>query len=101
MKSKHQVLTVKKPVLDLNILLIKPSHTLQRRPGYKVLGFKFKMFTVSIKEIQHVNVNSLQGYKECVTTGSISGICCVLGGFCFIYWPIGLLTVLQVLSTQE
>lgn len=60
---------------DLNSVLRNPSHVLCSRPGFwdSVLLFPKK-------ELQCMNMYILWRSEECVTTGSISSICCHLGG---------------------
>lgn len=71
-----------KLVLGLNIPLENPLDTLQRRLGFGVSDFNFKVCSIPEKELQCMNMITLLRYKDaCVTPGTILGIYCDLGGF--------------------
>lgn len=71
-----------KLIPGLNIPLENPLDALQRRLGFKVSDFSFKVCSISEKELQCMNMITILRCKDaCVTTGTILGIYCDLDGF--------------------
>jgi hypothetical protein len=71
-----------KLVRGLNISVENPLDALQRRPGFRVSDFSFKVCSVSEKELQCMKMITLLRCKDAyVTTGSILAIYCALVGF--------------------
>jgi hypothetical protein len=72
-------------VLGVNIPLENSLNALDKRPGFKVVDFKFHICSVFKKELNLVNMTFFRDAEhECVMTGTVSSICCDLDGLCDI-----------------
>lgn len=82
-----------KSLIGLNTTSRKSLDASSRTPGFKVSGYRLQICSVFEKTSSMCECRTLYvGAKcTCITTGTIFGICCVLGGVCF--WFVGLCVV--------